>query len=645
MIFARKYFIQLTTFFVFIIYLITLAPTVVEIDSGELAAVQSTWGIAHPTGYPLFTIIGNMFSHIPLPVSKIFQLNLLAAIWCSLAVGMFIYTVKLIFDNVESFSPVKVKIVNKKNKKTKELSNIPAITLPDNKKILISVISGLVLALNKTFWNQSTSVEVYSIHAFLILLSILLLVKGFLVKPEQEKSFFRSPWFYFTISLALSFTNHMTTIFILPATAYLFFSKYKFRKDSFIKILKMLAVFIPILLIIYAYLPLTAAQNPNMNWGNPVNLENILRHISGKQYQVWLFSSTDSAKKQLLYFVSNLPKEYTVGLIFILIGFFSTLKTSRKLFLFFLLLFITTVFYSINYDIDDIDSYFLLTYIALSFFAASGIKVLLTELKTKKNSYQIALTIIAVVLCTHFYITYNEVNRNDNYIFQDYTKNLVQSTGKNSIILSYQWDYFISASYYFQLVEKFRPDVTIIDKELLRRSWYYHQISTVHPEIFDLMPNEVTNFINAVKPFEKDERYNAVLLENSYRDVMQKLISTNIDNKNFYIGPELFENEMQKGEFTLPEGYTLIPSLFLFKIVKGSSYFPAPDPDFILRLPKSRNRYVLMIETFVGSMLTRRALYELQFNKTERARLYIQKIRSDLPDYIIPQDILNTISN
>jgi len=159
------------------------------------------------------------------------------------------------------------------------------------------------------------------------------------------------------------------------------------------------------------------------------------------------------------------------------------------------------------------------------------------------------------------------------------------------------------------------------------------------------MPNEVTNFINAVKPFERDERYNAVLLENSYRDVMQKLISTNIDNKNFYIGPELFENEMQKGEFTLPEGYTLIPSLFLFKIVKGSSYFPAPDPDFILRLPKSRNRYVLMIETFVGSMLTRRALYELQFNKTERARLYIQKIRSDLPDYIIPQGILNTISN
>jgi hypothetical protein len=47
---AKKYFYVLTGFIVFIIYLFTLAPSVVQIDSGELAAVQGTLGIAHPTG-------------------------------------------------------------------------------------------------------------------------------------------------------------------------------------------------------------------------------------------------------------------------------------------------------------------------------------------------------------------------------------------------------------------------------------------------------------------------------------------------------------------------------------------------------------------------------------------------------------------
>ena len=42
----------------FLLYLRTAAPHVTFIDSGELAAVASSLGVAHPTGYPLFTLIG-----------------------------------------------------------------------------------------------------------------------------------------------------------------------------------------------------------------------------------------------------------------------------------------------------------------------------------------------------------------------------------------------------------------------------------------------------------------------------------------------------------------------------------------------------------------------------------------------------------
>ena len=47
----------------FIVYVRTLCPTVDFIDSGELATVAYTLGIAHPTGYPLFTLVGWIFSH------------------------------------------------------------------------------------------------------------------------------------------------------------------------------------------------------------------------------------------------------------------------------------------------------------------------------------------------------------------------------------------------------------------------------------------------------------------------------------------------------------------------------------------------------------------------------------------------------
>ena len=93
---------------------------------------------------------------------------------------------------------------------------------------------------------------------------------------------------------------------------------------------------------------------------------------------------------------------------------------------------------------------------------------------------------------------------------------------------------------------------------------------------------------------------------------------------------------MQRGEFVLPEGYTLVPDLFLFKVVKGNQYLPAPNFNYKIRFPEKRNYYINMIENFVGTMLSRRALYEIEFAQRERARYYVQKIIKNLPNYKLP---------
>jgi hypothetical protein len=152
-------------------------------------------------------------------------------------------------------------------------------------------------------------------------------------------------------------------------------------------------------------------------------------------------------------------------------------------------------------------------------------------------------------------------------------------------------------------------------------------------------------FLEALKPFEKDENYDAALLENLYRRIMTNLVSTNIDHYDFYVGPELFENEMKKGEFSLPEGYGLVPDGFLFKVVKNTEkYIPASLPDFDIRIPEKKDIYVENITNmFICPMLVRRALYEIQFDKVDKAKLYIEKIQKDFPGYRIPESILQAI--
>ena len=646
--FLKKYYAIITGFIVFIVYVTTLAPSVVEIDAGELATVQVLLGIAHPTGYPLFTLLGHLFSLIPFHFSKIYQLNLLTAIWCSLAVTVFVYTSKFILDNLIVFefnNKAKLQKESKKGKRKKgedrkrEFSTPPKAIIEEPVKYIASVSAGLLLGFDRTFWNQGNAVEVYSLQAFLFCLIIFSLLKAY-ITPIEERGLTKR-WLIFAAILALGFSNHMTTLFVLPATAYLYFDKFRLKTAGIKRLLIMVfLIFLPIFAGIYLYLPIRASQGPVLNWGNPVDFERFFRHVSGWQFQVWFFKSTDVMKKQLGYFFSNLFLEFSIGILLCLYGIFSSYLKARKFFIFNVILLLFSLLYASNYDIVDIDSYFLLSYVALSFFALFGIVQIFSKLSFKQYKRSITTALIAICILIQLIFNYKENDLKDVYTFEDYSKSTLNSTKPNSIILTYLWDYLVASSYYFQLVEKYRPDVIVIDKELLRRSWYYGQINRQHPGVMDGVKTEVNMFEDALKPFERNEPFDSNLLENLYRKIMTNLISTNVDKKDIYISSELVENEMQKGEFILPEGYTVVPDNLLFRVVKGKEYVPTSDPNFRIRFPRTRTKYIDFMENAVGTMLARRALYEIQFNKFDRAKIYIKKIKEEFPNYTIPSELL-----
>ena len=82
---------------VFVLYLITLAPSVAMWDTGEYMAAAKVLGLPHPPGNPFFMLLGNVFGQLPLPVSYAAKINILAALSSALSAGFwFLITERIV---------------------------------------------------------------------------------------------------------------------------------------------------------------------------------------------------------------------------------------------------------------------------------------------------------------------------------------------------------------------------------------------------------------------------------------------------------------------------------------------------------------------------------------------------------------------
>jgi hypothetical protein len=581
-----------------IAYYGTLSPSVVQIDCGELAAVQALPGVAHPTGYPLFTILGYAFSKLPLFSSTIRRLNFLSLVWCVLGLWLFCKSLKILLD-----------------------------ALPQRQ---ISVLlGGAFLAFSRTYWSQSTSVEVYALHVFLLNLILYFSIRAFSNPGPAGKS-----WIWAAVALALGLSNHMTAILLVPGLLYLYFVKNSFNKSSTKNLL--LLFFIASLLtgLIYLYLPLRARQNPILNWGNPCNWDGFFRHVTGRQYQVWMFSSAGAAFKNLTAFFGGLPAEFSwPGFALGGWGLAVSLARRTKLPIFLALTFILNVAYAVNYNIHDLDSYFLLSYLIFAVWIAFGVQWILHRIRFPRAGLVFSLLAAAAVFF-EFRSNYPKVDQSDVVIYGQYARNALESLPENAVLLTYQWDVLVSPSYYFQTVENFRRDVAVVDKELLRRSWYYNQMETSNPRVMDGIKPEVRAFLSALKPFEQKGDFNPALLESLYRRIFRGIIETNLDVRPVFIAPELVESELMKGELSMPENTRLVPDLYFFRAVRGAdSYQETRARDVSLSFPARENGYTGLIRDLVSRMLARRALYELQFRRREAAGKWIQVLKAINPKF------------
>jgi hypothetical protein len=620
--------------FTYIIYITTTAPDLTFTDSGELATVCSTLGIAHSTGYPLFTILGHLWTYLPIPGSEIYSLNLYAGFMTAISVAVFFNTLVLILSFFNDYKkPTQSKIPV--SKKTKQIPEKKSDIKADDKTIqIIAIALSLLYAFAGTIWAQAVAIEVYSLHLLLMNLVLFFIFKA--TFSENSK-----PYYILTaLFLGLSFTNHMTTVLLIPMILFLYFKKPGQKADfSMDKIKLLLFLLIPFFIgfSLYLYLPLRSAAFPELNWGFVSRgFDKFWYHFSGRQYQVWMFSGADVMKDNLVKFFVSLPSQFAwAGLLAFIFGLYVALVKSKTIFWGLIILILTCISYAINYSIHDIESYFVTAYIGMFLIASAGI---LKLVKSNKN-YSYALFVLPLIALI---INYSANDRSKDYLVPEYTKLVFQNLEPNAVVLSAQWDFWVSSSWYLQRVKGYRPDVVIIDKELLRRTWYIEQLRQWYPETMEKCKAAIDDYLIDLELFEADLPYSSESIQRKFITMLECFINSNYEKKPIYLTLDVIESEQ-----SLAKNYQRISNGFAFRLIIDNTNplkVNAMNMDirkFKESILNTKGYLVDGIKTLAAINLVNTGRYALMTGDKEQAQAAIEKAYQLDPQSSFVQEALN----
>ncbi|HYM20768.1 MAG TPA: DUF2723 domain-containing protein [Candidatus Kapabacteria bacterium] len=568
-IFSRPLFGAIIVFVIaFIVYLQTMAPSVPFIDGGELATAVTTLGICHPTGYPLFTLIGWVFAHLPIASHVIVRLNIMSAFFTALGAGGMVYLVQELISNWFSLEP---KAVQNPKKKSGEQSIITSSDAPY--AVAIGILTGIATAFSGTWWAQSNSIEVYPIHCFMVPI----VLTFFFRMLRLEKDSFGKNSILFAFVLGLLFSNHLTTVLLAPACIYMYFAISGFGSNGFKKI-AMLAVPFIIGLLPYLYFPIRSSQFPIMDWGHPVDLKLFMKHFTGGQYKIWMFTA-GAPSKNWPFFWHEFPTEFSVvGMLLVVVGLYALLinTASKKIHLlvFVILLFFGCLLYSINFDILEIAPYFLTAYLACLLLIAFGAAAIVDMIARRNVQMKIQVAfIIAIILGgAEIATSYHEVDESGNNMVEDYTMNMLNNLPPNAIIFSSAWDFWTSGAFYYQLVEKIRPDILVVDAAMLRdRPWYYPHFEQRAPGVMSRVKPEMDAFLKELRAFDRDEPFDAAAIGDRYKDFTEALVRKNLD-RPIFVATEV----MQQRDPLFAPSFKAIPCGVAFRLWERDTLFEMP---------------------------------------------------------------------
>ena len=388
------------------IYAATTAPSIVELfdDSLEFQLVGPTFGIAHPTGYPLYILLGGLWSRLLFPFGNwAWRMNLFSALAAATAVA-------LVFALAQRL-----------------------VTTADGRpNPWAGLAAALALGLSPLWWSQATIAEVYALHGLFVaaILSVALGANqmqsvGTKARPDvqgDKSSINHTPvrlssrrslppnappaWqkqiTLLCLLIGLAFAHHRTTVLLLPGLGiYLLWSVPGLWRPQRAWLDWMLALGAPLLL--YLFIPLRAAMGVVDLHGSYQNSwPGFWSHILASGYSQQFFQDNPLAKH---YTISDWLRifQQQIGAVGIVLGAVGLLwlvdrhKKAAKAWICVLIVLLSNLLFAFNYKVSDVEVYLLPVVLCWALLIGAGVGSL-ERLFTKRPRWANGLQACAVLL-------------------------------------------------------------------------------------------------------------------------------------------------------------------------------------------------------------------------------------------------------
>lgn len=413
------------------VYLLTMPPSITwahwGADGGDLATAVTRGRLPHPPGFPTYLLLGAASMWLPWGDSA-WRLNLLSALSAAGAAVLTATAVRWL-----------------------SLSTIA------------SVIAGLCLGLAPLFWSQALIAEVYAPAA---LLSAAVLFLASRPAPDWLRGLL---W-------GLGTGVHPTLLFLAPLVV----GNHGLKDVSTFTRVHLRPVLFALLTAGVLYGPVLLAwgmaPSPWADFSTPAGW---WAYVSGRLYHGYLFGLPLAFwPRRLLAWVGLLARQFTpIGALLALWGWMRLWRDNRRLALATALSFGLFTFYAIGYNTTDSLVYLTPALPLMALWLGTGLDGLLRGMRCRLSRlypYTVSCFLLLLALRTVLLWGQMDVHRDRSAI--SWALDTLRAAPPDAILLTVQ-DGATFALWYVQEVLNERPDVRIVDQDLLGHAPYRRFLS------------------------------------------------------------------------------------------------------------------------------------------------------------------------
>lgn len=437
-----------------LVYAFTAAHDIVVGDTAELMAAAQTLGVAHAPGYPLLTMLGYVFSQLPVGTEG-FRVTLVAVVSGAWAVGW-----------------------------------VAATGFQITRSLPAAVLAGALFALNPLVWTWSVVFEAFPLANALVATLVFALVRW-----HHEPS--RTEWLVGAAALTgLALANHMTVVLLGPAILLLLW----LHRGTLVQrpgVLVMCGAALMAGLLPYVYVPLAAAADPYINTGDVRSVGALVRLITRADYgSGQLVAEAANAGGSSVDRIVALCASFTaLEGVLLMVGAWTMWHSQRRLLTFVgvacavagpAFVAYANLDLAQPYGLFVLERFFLLPHVILAPLAAAALARLASVGRAGAHQ-RLATAALAILVVGHLAFTVSRhatvVNQRDNRVARHFAEDILASLEPGTVLLVSADDAAFPLMY-LQAVERTRPDVTLVLLPALNGpAWYRPQLQRRDPSL------------------------------------------------------------------------------------------------------------------------------------------------------------------